>query len=443
MMSFTRLLLILSLVLFPCRLLGYENWFERGLNSLEARRLDEAIDAFSRTLEIIPHDFEAYNNRGIAWFLKGRHDKAIEDFTEALTINSRLAQAYVNRGTLWFHKGQYDLALEDSTEALRINPRFFQAYCTRGAAWTQKGAYIQAIQDYEKARQLDPGDSQIYTPEKRPSAAVSTPENILYRNAIVLRMLPREIMSAGFPKYIEKLKSLIPLITPRIEDSIPPPQQVATDGSEKPIVREIKRLLTSPGKIIVKTDTPPQADIPAKEIEKPIKPAKKQTPAPSVKIRPKAPSPVTYPFTIHVYSFPKAEKAYRVALELSQKGHPVFTSPVQISGRDVWYRVLIGHFETRKDALAGAMELKRGKFRYALAMLLPFALQVEPFGSNPEPAAFNAAFGLRGYLPYTTRNGPENETPLILIGAFKTNKRAHGFAQKLFKEGFQIKVVRR
>ena len=414
MMSFARLLLILSLVLFPCRLLGYENWFEKGLTSLEAHRLDEAIEAFSRTIEIIPHDFEAYNNRGVAWFLKGKRDKAIEDFTKALTINSRLAQAYCNRGTLWFHKGRYDLAIEDSTEALKINPRFFQAYYTRGAAWTQKGAYAQAIKDYEKAQQLDPGDSRIDTPKKSPSAATGRPENILYQKTIILRMLPKDIMTAGFSKYIEKLKSLTPLITPRIKDSILP-QQMPTDGSEKPIAREAKPLLPSPGKIVGKTDTIPQAGIP----------------------------PVTYPFTIHLYSFQDAEKAYRIALKLSKKGHPVFTAPIQIAGRGVWYRVLIGHFETRKEALASAMELKRRKFRYTLAMLLPFALQVEPAGSNPENAALDAAFGLRGYLPYKTRSGPENEAPRMLIGAFKTHKRAHDFAQKLSKEGFQIKVVRR
>ncbi len=442
MMAFTRLLLILSLVLLPCRLLGYENWFEKGLTSLEAHRLDEAIEAFSLTIEIIPHDFEAFNNRGIAWFLKGRRDKAIEDFTEALTINSRLAQAYVNRATLWFHKAQYDPAIEDSTEALKINPRFFQAYCTRGAAWTQKGAYIQAIKDYVKARQLDPGDSRIDTQETRPSAAVSMPENIRYPNAIVLRMLPREIMTAGFPKYIEKLKSLKPLINPQIEDSIPP-RQMAAAGPQKQIVREIKRLLTSPGKIIRKTDATPQAGMATKEVKKPIKPAKKQTPVAPVKIRPQAPSPVIYPFTIHVSSFKESQTAYRTALGLRKKGHPAFTSPAQVPGRGVWYRVLIGHFETRKKALAGAMELKRRKFRYTLAILLPFALQVEPVGSNLKPAELKTAFGLRGYLPYTTRNGPENETAQILMGAFKTAKRAHGFAQKLSKKGFQIKVVRR
>jgi len=442
MMSFTRLLLIISLILFPCRLLGYENWFERGLTSLEAHRLDEAIEAFSLTIEIIPHDFEAYNNRGVAWFLKGGRDKAIEDFTKAIAINSNLAQAYCNRGTLWFHKAQYDLAIEDSTEALKINPLFFQAYCTRGAAWTQKGAYAQAIQDYEKAQQLDPGDSRIGTPEKSPSAAVSTPENILYPNAIVLRMLHREIMTAGFPKYIERLNSLTPLITPRIEDSIPP-QQLAAVESEKPIIREIKRLLTSPGKIKGKPDTIPQADIPPKEIAKPIKPAKKQTPLRAGKNRLKTDPRVAYPFTIHVYSFQKAEKAYRVALELSKKGHPVFTAPVQISGRGVWYRVLIGHFKTRTEARARAMELKKGKFGYALAMRLPFALYIDLSDTESDPGRFNAAFGLRGYLPYTTRNGPENKTPQILIGAFKTDKLAQGFAQKLSKEGFPIKVVRR
>lgn len=232
-------------------------------------------------------------------------------------------------------------------------------------------------------------------------------------------------MSAGFSYYIEKLKTLTPLIAPRIEDSISP-RHVAAAESEKG-----------------KTDTTLQADIPPPVVEKPVRPVKNQIPVASAKRKPKAPTPATYPFTIHVSSFKNSQTAHRIALGLKKKGHPAFTAPVQIPERGVWFRILIGHFETRKEALVGAMELKRRKFRYTFAMRLPFALQIEPFDSKPEPAPLNAAFGSRGYLPYTTRNGPGNEPPRMLIGAFKTDKLAHGFAQKLYTEGVKIKVVRR
>ena len=440
MMSHTRFLLILILILFPCRLQGYENWFERGMTSLETRRLKDAIDAFSLTIEIIPHDFEAYNNRGVAWFLKGEHTKAMEDFNEALAINPRLAQAYCNRGIVWFHKGKFDFAIEDSSGALEINPRFFQAYSTRGAAWTQKGAYIEAIRDYEKAQKLDPGDSQTDSTKGGSQRYVATPVKFQYPNAIVLRMLHREIMAAGFSKYIAKLKSLARNMPPRTEDAVPP-RRVAAAEPVKPVARKVKKRLASGGKGKIKTDSRPPADTPSKEKKQTPKPVEKQTVAVSANI--KRITPTTYPYTVLVSSFKNPRNAYRVARGLRKKGHAAFTSPAQIPARGVWYRVLIGHFVTRKKALVRAKELKQREFRDTLAMRLGYALHVDAADLASDPNGLNSAFGSKGYLPYTISTGVENETAPVLMGAFQTRKQAHAFAEKLSSEGLKVRVVRR
>ncbi len=47
---------------------------------------------FNKAIEINPKFAEAYNNRGLAYYIKGQHDKAISDCTKAKEIE------IINRG---------------------------------------------------------------------------------------------------------------------------------------------------------------------------------------------------------------------------------------------------------------------------------------------------------------------------------------------------------
>jgi len=143
-------------LLLLCRPLCAQDWFEQGLSFLHSGHYNQAIEAFTKTLEIVPHDYEAYNNRGIAWLYKGDYNRAISDFTEALVINPKYFQAYNNRGGAWIYKGNYDRAINDFTRALDFNPADFEAYHNRGGAWLYRNNYELAIADYTKALEINP-----------------------------------------------------------------------------------------------------------------------------------------------------------------------------------------------------------------------------------------------------------------------------------------------
>ena len=65
---------------------------------------------------------EAFNNRGIAYRLKGDHERAIADYSQAIKLNAKFAAAHNNRGVAYDHRGEYDRAIADYDQALKLAP---------------------------------------------------------------------------------------------------------------------------------------------------------------------------------------------------------------------------------------------------------------------------------------------------------------------------------
>ncbi|MEJ0064567.1 MAG: tetratricopeptide repeat protein [Caulobacteraceae bacterium] len=101
--------------------------------------------------------WQAYNNRGAAYFKSGEFDRAMHDFSEAIRLKPNSAEAYANRGNIYFHQGQYDRAAADYDQAIRFDPKLAAAYANRGSAHFHKREFNRAIEDYEAALRLDPG----------------------------------------------------------------------------------------------------------------------------------------------------------------------------------------------------------------------------------------------------------------------------------------------
>jgi tetratricopeptide (TPR) repeat protein len=96
---------------------------------------------------------EAFNNRGMAYRLKGDLDRAIADYNQAIKLNSKFAQAYNNRGVAYDNKGEYDHAIQDYDQAIKLKPSA-EVHFNRGNAYLGKGQYDHAIDDYNQALKL-------------------------------------------------------------------------------------------------------------------------------------------------------------------------------------------------------------------------------------------------------------------------------------------------
>jgi tetratricopeptide (TPR) repeat protein len=98
----------------------------------------------------------AYNNRGVAYRLKGEYEKSIEDFDEAVKLRPNFANAFNNRGVAYRNKGDLDHALADYDQAIRLKPDYLAAFYNRGLVFVERGEYARAIDDFNVVLQVDP-----------------------------------------------------------------------------------------------------------------------------------------------------------------------------------------------------------------------------------------------------------------------------------------------
>ena len=68
---------------------------------------DDAVDVYSKLIEIKPNSFEAYTNIANCYFHKKNYNAAIENYKKSLEINSKNYIAYNNLGNTFKELGNY------------------------------------------------------------------------------------------------------------------------------------------------------------------------------------------------------------------------------------------------------------------------------------------------------------------------------------------------
>lgn len=396
------------------------DWFEIGLKALKQQQYDAAINALTMAVEVMPHDFEAYNNRGVAWFGKGDFRRAIADFSKAVQIYPDFAEGFCNRAIARFHTRLWKATIDDANKALAITPNFFEALCARAAAWTKLKKYQMAVDDYTMAygRKTAVATKASRPMENGESSPIESRSSLSKRQhsdrVVVLQLLNREIREQGIFVHIQNLKAAA-------------------------------KAATSPkAPAVAKVDAPPKAPPVLKKPqplslkkEKPSPPKKpKLLPAKKLKVKKR-------PFTIHVSSFKNAAKSLAVSRDLKQKKNPAVTTPVIIPGRGTWYRVLVGFYESRSEADLAAARLKKRKFAYARVMKYPWAIAIDSSKTESEQKNLNAILDQVGFSTYDVSGASTAALARVLAGAFKTEKEAAVFVQRLQELGIKAETTRR
>jgi tetratricopeptide (TPR) repeat protein len=137
-----------------------EEWFERGFVLSLNDDLDEALQCFTKAIDLNP-SYEAYFNRGILRREMGDLDGAIQDYDLAININPTQSQIYNNRGNARRDNGDLEGAISDYDTAIRINPNAARALINRGIIHRIFGNLDNALADFTKAISLRPTDLDL------------------------------------------------------------------------------------------------------------------------------------------------------------------------------------------------------------------------------------------------------------------------------------------
>jgi tetratricopeptide (TPR) repeat protein len=131
-------------------------YFASGRTAYDQENYSQAVDQFTKALQVDPKDPLIFYHRGLAYVAQDDFAEALADFTEALKINPKNPMAHYHRGIAHRLLGQHDQAIEDYTRALKLDPRLALAYRNRSLAYAAKGDNERARADQERALRLDP-----------------------------------------------------------------------------------------------------------------------------------------------------------------------------------------------------------------------------------------------------------------------------------------------
>ena len=121
-----------------------------------------SVTLFERALAVTKNNFVAHNNLGHYRLNEGRLTDAIDHFTKAVEINPKFELAYLNLGVALSRQGKIDEAIRSYTRALQVKPDYVVAYNNLGNALYRQGKYQKAISNYLQAMQIDPNYEEAY-----------------------------------------------------------------------------------------------------------------------------------------------------------------------------------------------------------------------------------------------------------------------------------------
>jgi tetratricopeptide (TPR) repeat protein len=132
-----------------CSLTGAPDAMIQGCSAIIDRGTDKHLEV-------------AYNNRCLAYEIRGDHERAIADCEQAIRLDPKRARAYLGRGMIYEDKGDHDRAITDYGTAIELDPKLAAVYAKRGFVYEAKGDHDRAITDYGTAIELDPKLAAVY-----------------------------------------------------------------------------------------------------------------------------------------------------------------------------------------------------------------------------------------------------------------------------------------
>ncbi len=121
---------------------------------------EQAIPDYHRAIRTDPDQAQLYQDRGVAFSIRGDTRRAAKDFTEAIRRNPRDSVSFGKRGDLQMQAGAHEKAIADYTYAIKLGQRNSENYSRRGRAYLATGQEDLAIADLSQAIKMDRGNFQ-------------------------------------------------------------------------------------------------------------------------------------------------------------------------------------------------------------------------------------------------------------------------------------------
>ncbi|MBQ3640416.1 tetratricopeptide repeat protein [bacterium] len=138
-----------------------KHYYDRSWAFYKIYEVEDAIVDMNKALEINPKSSLYYYERGRFEQYIERYREAISDFTKGIELKPT-ENKYISRGNCYMEIEEYDLAYNDFTSAIEIESESHYAYYRRGLLKMRLEKYPEAIKDFEKSIEIYPDAAAAY-----------------------------------------------------------------------------------------------------------------------------------------------------------------------------------------------------------------------------------------------------------------------------------------
>jgi len=123
----------------------------------QPRRLfDQAVEAYSKAIELRPFYADAFVGLGDAKAAKSDVDGAIAAYQKALVYNPVNPRVHMSLGKIYYgEKGLYYEAVNAYKKAIELDPQSVDARMGLGDVYEEKGLYKEATEEYQRVIEID------------------------------------------------------------------------------------------------------------------------------------------------------------------------------------------------------------------------------------------------------------------------------------------------
>ncbi len=128
-----------------------------GIIYLRENRLDEAIVQFRSAAEndLFRNAFEAYNNLGWAYLLKGDLESAEKNLNLALKLNPNWCISHCNLGEVYIKQGKKEQGMASLKKATKLCPQYARPHLLLGIEYNREKKTPEACREFNAAYNAD------------------------------------------------------------------------------------------------------------------------------------------------------------------------------------------------------------------------------------------------------------------------------------------------
>jgi tetratricopeptide (TPR) repeat protein len=126
----------------------------RGLANMGLMNFANAVQDFTKAIQLDPRNSGYVDNRQGAYFALGRFDLALTDANIAIRLSPKEAFVYHSRGLIYSAIERYEDAANDISSAISLDSKWIELFVDRGTIRAKTGQYESAISDFSRAIEL-------------------------------------------------------------------------------------------------------------------------------------------------------------------------------------------------------------------------------------------------------------------------------------------------